>query len=50
MVNLTKVLEEFDAYAVSSIGVPYEARTQVKPRSFLRSLEEKNPTNVFAGG
>ena len=26
--QLEKVLEEFEAYAVSSIGVPYEARTQ----------------------
>ena len=29
MTALIKILEEFDAYAVSSIGVPYEARTQV---------------------
>ena len=28
MASFSKVLEEFDAYAVSAIGVPYEARTQ----------------------
>ena len=28
MAAFSKVLEEFDAYAVSAIGVPYEARTQ----------------------
>ena len=28
LTSFTQVLEEFEAYAVTSIGVPYEARTQ----------------------